>query len=414
MQVWHWRIHDNIVTHNGADGIQVGCSRKDTYIYNNYIYDAGRLPFNGRGHTKGFQLGEGTTGHLYNNYVEFVASDCLWAVGGPSDDGSDVSLWVYNNVFKNCDQAVGVARDSAGLVDTGQSMEFYNNTIINMRRAHYFVSGQIYNDIILNSINNLYVNNGTDDNGDNLPRFAQGATPDNFTETYAFITADSSELAFADDTTGDYRLTLASPVIDMGSSPLLITDLDLTGQVRDTAYDIGAFEYISDGGYAQIEGNSQGKLYFRYFPGAPNIPDNRIDVVTLGHSALKFSIKLDAGSPVLSSILVSLRAGSQIKEVALSNYIDSLNSDWTTRTIPVSDFPFSAGKLEKGIYEFGFRATDSAGTFSIGFDEVQFTGGAEDFIWYGDNYADSVDPTSIYTSKPDQFYFVTEQPSGGL
>lgn len=48
--IHHNFIHDNIVTNNGGDGIQVGCSRKDTY--NNYVYDAGYNPFNNRRHTK--------------------------------------------------------------------------------------------------------------------------------------------------------------------------------------------------------------------------------------------------------------------------------------------------------------------------------------------------------------------------
>lgn len=401
------RIHDNIVTNNGADGIQVGCSRKDTYIYNNYIFDAGYNPFNNRGHIKGFQLGKGTSGHLYNNYVDHGASDCVWAVGGPSDDGSNVSLWIYNNVFKDCEQMIGVARDADDVVAAGQSMEVYNNTVISMRSAHYFVSGALYDDIILSSVNNLYV-----DSQVNLARFVQGSIPANFTESFAFISSDSSSIAFTDDMSDDYSLTAQSPVIDMGSSPLVITDRDIRGESRDNIYDVGAFEYVA-GPFAQLQGTANGKLYFRYFPGAPNLQENRIDVLGLGHSTLQFSLKLESGTPPLSSILVSLKAGGQTKDIPISNYVSSLDSDWTTIAIPLSDFPFTAGKLGKGIYEFGFRTLSSVGSFSLGFDEVKFTGGADDFIWYGDDYSDSVDPSSIYTSQPTQLFFVGEAISGG-
>jgi len=102
------QIHDNIVVDIGGDGIQVGCSRKNTNIYNNYIRNVGYNPFNDRGHIKGVQLGQGTNASLFNNYIDHGASDCVWAVGGPSNDGSDVALWIYNNVFKDCEQAIGV------------------------------------------------------------------------------------------------------------------------------------------------------------------------------------------------------------------------------------------------------------------------------------------------------------------
>ncbi len=232
------QIHDNIVTHIGGDGIQVGCARANTNIYNNYVHNVGYNPFNNRGHTKGVQLGQGTSGHLYNNYIDRGASDCVWAAGGPSDDDSSVSLWIYNNVFRNCEQAIGITRDARDTVDADQTIEVYNNTVVSMRSAHYFVSYALYNDIKINTINNLYVDQQAD-----FQRFVQGPTPNNFSESHQFISVGSVSLHFVDANAGNYGLTKASPVIDIGTPLPLLPISDLTGKARDSLYDVGAFEY---------------------------------------------------------------------------------------------------------------------------------------------------------------------------
>jgi len=106
--------------------------------------------------------------------------------------------------------------------------------------SHYFISPALYDDININSINNLYV-----DNQVGLSRFAQGPTPDNFSESHQYISTNLAALHFVDAENGNYNLTEESPVVDAGTSMLLLPSLtsDLVGKPRGALYDIGAFEF---------------------------------------------------------------------------------------------------------------------------------------------------------------------------
>ncbi|MEO0369173.1 MAG: hypothetical protein AAF197_10370, partial [Pseudomonadota bacterium] len=131
-----------------------------------------------------------------------------------------------------------------------------------------------------------------------------------------------------------------------------------------------------------------------------NEAENRVDIVSDGHDTLEFDVQLANGVINLTSLEVQITASGQTRLVPLANYMAALTSDVTPIVIPLSDFLFGAGKLEGGVYEVGIKAASDVGDGSFNVDEVRFTGGTDDLIWYGDDYRSE----AIFSSNPGKLY----------
>jgi len=242
----HTFVHDNIVVNNGADGIQVGCSREDTLIYNNYIYNSGYNPFNNLGHTKAIQLGAGTSGLVFNNYIEKAASSCIFLGGGPTNiEGRDLAVSIHNNIMIDCSEAVAVHSSVEDVVVSNQGLAVANNTIIDMRISHFWLTHHFDDLVQVDVKNNLYVDaittvshivvNGEDNVGDN------------FQEDGSLFLSNMSQAQFIDPVNGDYNLEENSPARDFGVDAVdLDVVYDINANIRDPIMDAGAAEFIVD------------------------------------------------------------------------------------------------------------------------------------------------------------------------
>ena len=124
------RIYNNLVDSSHWDGIQVGCATRDCEIFGNRILNYGVVSINSQ--NSGIQIGGGTTGKCYNNYIANGTGNGISILG--TDNNS-----FYNNVIINpglnfypaeiTQRVYGIFCDDRTTVP-GRSFNFYNNTII--------------------------------------------------------------------------------------------------------------------------------------------------------------------------------------------------------------------------------------------------------------------------------------------
>lgn len=111
------KIYNNLVKNTGWEGIQVGSAPVGTEIYGNRVENYGTR--NVKAQNNGIQLGEGTVGRCYRNFIKGGKGNGIIIVGNGKNQ-------VHNNVIVNagldgifCDDRVN-----------GEGFVFTNNTII--------------------------------------------------------------------------------------------------------------------------------------------------------------------------------------------------------------------------------------------------------------------------------------------
>ena len=122
------RIYNNLLESTGWESIQVGSAVSDVEIYNNRIYNYGAA--NNPSQNGGIQMGLGTTGRLYNNFVKGGTGPAL-VIQGIGEN------YVYNNIVINAGvEAININTRSTPLatdiVANGYLGGVYiiNNTIV--------------------------------------------------------------------------------------------------------------------------------------------------------------------------------------------------------------------------------------------------------------------------------------------
>ena len=141
----------------------------------------------------------------------------------------------------------------------------------------------------------------------------------------------------------------------------------------------------SAGGWLHYAVTGYGHSALHYHDGN-NVSENRVDIVSLGHDAITVSMKAVSGNADLRNLIIGVTAGGQTREVTVGDYVGGLSATWTAFTVPLTDFAFSAGKLDQGIYNVKVRAKSGLGSVEFGVDEIYFVGGAAPFVYYGDDY----------------------------
>ncbi|MEM7332105.1 MAG: right-handed parallel beta-helix repeat-containing protein [Chloroflexota bacterium] len=222
-------VYNNITYNTGAEGIQVGSAPTDVEIYNNKIQLFGQRPF-ANYQNNGLQVGEGTGGSLYNNWIEEGPGNGIVMLGRADNI-------VYNNVIINAG-SLGIFADERGEPE-GNGFQFYNNTIINPGEDGL----RIYAELVdMNHFkNNIIVNPGS---GEYIVKLSDGVPLDESNNLFA---ATINEVQFVNPNAHDYHLQTGSPAVDRGTdtSSFGVT-IDFDNQPRPTgeSHDIGAFEFI--------------------------------------------------------------------------------------------------------------------------------------------------------------------------
>jgi hypothetical protein len=224
------RIYGNIIEHTGWDGLQVSSATTDVWIFNNRITDYGTL--NHPAHNNGLQLGGGTGGECYNNYIRSGTGNGM-AVFGLRDN------LVHDNVIVDAGSA-GIFCDERS-EEKGHGYSFINNTIINPKRAGLNLYSERTDNYVYNNI--VVIDKST---GTTVPHLLQLNKNMHVEIKNNLFARDIEEVAFVDVWDGNYRLSASSPARDKGtdiSDYGIAKDFYLTKRLKGSQYDIGASEF---------------------------------------------------------------------------------------------------------------------------------------------------------------------------
>ncbi|PIB34298.1 hypothetical protein BFP72_02055 [Reichenbachiella sp. 5M10] len=221
-------IYRNKVINAGWEAIQVGCGIEDVKIHDNYIENYGHENITYQ--NNGIQVGEGTGGLLYNNYISTGPGNGVIMLG----IGDNIA---FNNIILDAG-ASGVFCDER--YTTGDGFSFINNTIINPAENGIV----LYSDEVdLNHvINNVIVGPGAFQT-EGEKAYVTTLNDNVAVEMLANYFGQSTSEAGLD---GNYQLNDDSPLIDMGedvSSYGVTFDFAGTTRPLGEGYDQGAFEH---------------------------------------------------------------------------------------------------------------------------------------------------------------------------
>lgn len=226
-------IYNNIVLRTGAEGIQVGSAPKNCKIHDNIIDGTGVSPF-ANFQNNGLQIGSGTGGLVYNNFIRNSPGNGISCLGIGDN-------FIFNNIIINSGDGTS-SSNSAIFMDEqahpdsilGSGMKVVNNTIINPRENAF----RVYTDRLPTTLiqNNLVVHFGVN------PKYVHklNNSVNIVDKTNLYLNAIPTNL-FKDPSTDDYRILLGSIAAGKGSDMLALGfDFDITNTARN-AFDIGAF-----------------------------------------------------------------------------------------------------------------------------------------------------------------------------
>lgn len=237
------KIYNNTVIDTGADGIQVGSATQGCEIHDNRIERHGQRPFDNRNDQgNGIQLGEGTGGLCYNNFILNIPPANAVDRTGYSiiclGRGDNV---IFNNIMINPSNG-GMFVDERGaatITGPGSGYKIINNTIINPKNNGLLLYSEL---VEMNVIkNNIIVNPQL-----KYISYSSGVKIDSAGN---YETRNIDTVQFADSSNNDYHLTSASPAIGYGvnvSSYGVTFDFDDVARPAGAGLDAGAFEFPDD------------------------------------------------------------------------------------------------------------------------------------------------------------------------
>jgi hypothetical protein len=223
------QIYNNVMKNNGQEAIQLGCATVGAAVYKNTIENFGTK--NKEYHTNGIQIGEGTGGVCYSNYIKSGPGHGI-SVLGLGDNLVHDNIIVSpgtNGIF--CDERYTPITATSGF-------KFVNNTIINPGNdgirlyAELVKMNYVLNNIIVNPKSGVYL------------KLLNSAVK--VTQLNNYYTKDINAVKFLAPSSFNYRLATGSPAINKGAviTPYAITeDYYKTSRIKGICVDIGASEF---------------------------------------------------------------------------------------------------------------------------------------------------------------------------
>lgn len=311
------RVYNNRVENTGWEAIQVGSAVDDVEIYDNKVLNYGQA--NKSSQNNGIQLGIGTSGKCYNNYIENGYGNGL-VIQGIGDN------LVYNNVLVGTGSPAFTVNTrptplSTDIVSKGFKGGVYivNNTIVDTKNVGAF--HESINDAPGNVLyNNLVVTSAS--NWDQMKTYTDWKKANN-------VIVNSNQVKFVNAGNKDFRLASGSPAIDAGrdiSSFGINYDFDMKSRANGST-DAGAFEY---GGTSTANQ-------------APTVNAGADQTVTLPNNSASFTAKATDNDGSIASYSWSKVSGPSVS-------LSGQSSDKLTVT-----------NLVAGTYTFRVTAKDDKG-----------------------------------------------------
>lgn len=227
-------VFNNTTDWTASEGIQVGSAPVNCRIYNNVITNYGHAPLQGAisAHGNGLQLGEGTGGLCYNNFIKapvgYETASSLKVFG--------INNVVFNNILLNANyHAVYATGEPDG---PGSVYKIYNNVIVHAPKDASYWPVKLANANVESYLvkNNIIIN----------PHGNYVTSASNVTASHNFQNTSVQSAGFTNPANDDYTLTSSSPCIDNGVN--LYSDhvtIDFDGDPRPASgpFEQGAYEY---------------------------------------------------------------------------------------------------------------------------------------------------------------------------
>lgn len=317
-------IHHNRTFNTGRDGIQVGTVIEGCKIYNNRVETYGQRPNGSATQQTGIQIGEGTGGLCYNNFIK--ADTLIRGSTGLLCEGLGNNL-IFNNIIINAglDGIFIDIRPPAVLTDSTSGFHAINNDIINPARdgirsyATLVKINEFKNNIIVNPGSGKFITVGSS----SVP-LSVGSN---------LLVAKIDTVKFVNPSSDNYNLKPGSPAIDKAENDWqwnIFSDFSGIPRPQGLGFDIGAYEY-----------------------------QNQPPVVNAGPDKY-FSLPPD-------SILLIGSANDPDGKVVAYNW-SRIIGDSSVRIISNDSASTKVKNLVHGIYTFRFTATDDSNKSA--FDDV--------------------------------------------
>lgn len=222
------KVHDNVISNTGFDGIQIKNADKDCQIFNNVITNFGMR--NEGAHNEGLFLGEGVTGKAFNNLIKSGTGHGISFQGMGNND-------IYNNVVIDAGMDGFNASGSAmGVYIPDGYFNIFNNTIYNSGRTGFVFFNndggkkRVMNNLVVKAGNRITSKGAVLDSSNNI------------------FTQKTCNILFRDTLHNDLRIKHGSPAINKGTdvrvyTPTLTFDFLKNARPRGKRFDIGAYEF---------------------------------------------------------------------------------------------------------------------------------------------------------------------------
>lgn len=231
------KVYNNIVKRTGCEGIQVGSTPVNCTIHDNIIDKTGLSPF-ANFQNNGLQIGNGTGGLVYNNFIRDAPGNGISCLGIGDN-------FMYNNLIINTGygepytgsttygSAIFMDEQAHDAAVLGSGMKVVNNTIINPTENAF----RVYNDRIASTLiqNNLVIKSGT------KPYVYKLNGNTNTVETTNLYYSTVPNGLFENEANDDYRIKTGSVAAATGTNTAILGfTYDINNFTR-TNNDIGAF-----------------------------------------------------------------------------------------------------------------------------------------------------------------------------
>lgn len=322
------KIHNNIFENTGWESIQVGAGVEDISIYNNKVTNYAVANISGQ--NGGIQLGAGSTGKIYNNFIKGGSGRAIF-MGGIGN------YFIFNNILVN----TGIAGTSAGIAmsinktplatdivanNFAGPVRIINNTFVNetygaIRESLQGPLGNVlFNNLIVGGTSSWLSLRGDTD----------------WTKANNIYIANVADAKFVNPSIDDYRLQNNSPAVNAGRDVGTYgVTFDHEGKPRPVGalWDVGAFE---------LPGNQK-----------PSVSVGANQTLTL---------------PTNSTTVIGSAADP---DGTISSYLWTKQSGPAATLANTSTTTLSLSDLVAGVYVFRLTATDNGG--ETGFKEVTIT-----------------------------------------
>lgn len=230
------KVYNNRIRNSGWEAIQVGCATMGAEVFNNTIENYGKK--NAAAQNNGVQLGEGTGGKFYGNFIKSGPGNGLIVLGLADN-------LIYNNIIVSAGSNAIFCDDR---VTKGTGYKLLNNTLINPKQDGIRIYAEYLTHVIQN---NIIVNPGSYTTY-SYPRTSHDAYVYKISSKMTlqmsnnYLTRTIGNVKFANYTADNYRLVSGSPAIDKGKNIAvygIAKDFYQDLRLQLNAYDIGASEY---------------------------------------------------------------------------------------------------------------------------------------------------------------------------